>query len=195
MPDKHEPENGNEENDDEAPDKALKMKKSPLKSKKRLFKILLVIIIIVIIIGLISHLILMYLAAESLEITDKKITKIRPLSTAFDEYEVTFKLTLRNPTNTAVELEKITYKAYLEDDFIGSGEKNEFSIDPGSKEYIFKFQFNIFDLTGSVRELFILQYVTLKIKGTVTVPVKFFGLVKVSEISMDYEMEKEVTGK
>jgi LEA14-like dessication related protein len=165
-----------------------------LSGKKKLIKILVFIIIIIVIIGLISHLVLMYLAAESLEITDKRITRVRPLSTAFDEYEVTFKITLKNPTSTAVEIEKLTYNAYLEDEFIGSGEKTDFSIEPGSREYTFKLQFNIFDLTSSVRELFILQQATLIIKGSVTAPVKFFGLLKVSEISLDYTMEKDVTG-
>lgn len=164
------------------------------KRKRRLYKIIIVGVVIFIIIGLFAHLILIYMAASSLEIANKKITGVKPLSNSFDDYEITFKIILRNPSNTEILIEKLTYEAYLEGDFIGDGEKIDFTIEPGSKEYTFKLQFNVFNLGLSVRNLFLSSSATLTIEGSVTVPVNFLGILKVSEITLDYEIVKDVKG-
>ena len=106
---------------------------------------------------------------------------------------MTFTLTLENPTSTEVEIEEINYKAYLEGEFLGSGEKKSFTIEPGTKQYTFEFQFSIYDLRESVRQAFLYSSTTLKISGTVTVPAKFFGVWKFTEIITPYEITEEIS--
>ena len=159
--------------------------------KGRKIKLVIFLIILIIIIGIVAHLILVYLAAKSVEITEQKVDNITAKSAL--EYEVTFTLTLNNPSSTEIEIEKLTYQAYLEGDYIGEGEKSEFTIEPGETEHTFKFSFNINDLTGSVRILFLQESATLKIIGDATIPVKLFGQLKVSSITVSYEYYKDIS--
>ena len=61
------------------------------------------------------------------------------------------------------------------------------------KDYQFKFQFNIYDLSAAVRNSFLLNSATLRITGEVTIPVKFFGIIKISELTIPYELQKEIS--
>ena len=159
--------------------------------KSKLLKLIVFFIILIIIIGLISHALMVYLAASSVDVTNQKVDSITSESVA--EYEITFRLTLNNPTSTDIDIERLTYQAYLEDDFIGEGEKSDFTIEPGENDHTFKFTFNIYDLAGSVRTLFITDSATLKITGDVEVPVKLFGQWKVASVSVQYEYHEEIS--
>jgi hypothetical protein len=72
-------------------------------------------------------------------------------------------------------------------------EKADFTIESGESEHSFKFMFNINDLAGSVRILFLQEAATLKIKGDATVPVKLCGQWKVSSITVSYEYYEEIS--
>lgn len=159
--------------------------------KRGLFKIITIAVIILIIIGFIAHIVLVYLAASSLELKNEEFNRIKALS--LTDYEVTFTLTLENPTSTNIEIEKITYNIYVEEEYLGFGEKTLFSIEPGTKKYTFTFQFSIYDLSDSVRQLFLQSSATLKITGEVTVPVKFFGVWKFMEVTTPYELYEEIS--
>lgn len=159
--------------------------------KKITFKLVSIIIIVIIIIGLISHLILVYFATQTLEIKEKQFDKIEQLS--LTNYEVTFTLTFQNPTDTEIDINKLTYDVYLEDEYLGNGEKSSFAIQPGLKEHAFSLQFNIFDLPAVVRELFLHSTATLKIVGEVTIPAKFFGLWEFTAIKNSYEITEDVS--
>jgi LEA14-like dessication related protein len=134
---------------------------------------------------------MVYLAASSVDVTNQKVDNITSQSVA--EYEITFKLTLINPSSTDIDIERLTYQAYLEDEFIGEGEKSDFTIESGETDHTFKFTFNIYDLAGSVRTLFITSTATLKITGDVTIPVKLFGQWKVASVTVQYEYNEEIS--
>jgi LEA14-like dessication related protein len=158
---------------------------------KRWVRIIMILIILFVIIGIGSHLYLIYKAASSLEVSEVKVDSIT--SRSFSDYDVTFTITIKNPTSTTLEVERLTYLIYLEDDFLGSGEKIDFEINPGSAEYSFVVRFNIYDLDGTARQLFLTDSATLTINGDATVPVKMFGAWKISSITVPYEHDEEIS--
>jgi LEA14-like dessication related protein len=160
-----------------------------LSGKSRFSKILLLIIILIVI-GLVSHLLFVYIAASSLDYEIKSIDDIKPITT-FD-YEMTFTITLKNPTPTSIDIKKLTYDAYLENSYVGSGDKTSFTIHPGSEDYTFILRFNIFNLTSAVIGAILMGSATLKLKLKSTVPVKFLGAWEMFDLTVDYVKEKEL---
>ena len=77
--------------------------------KRRLKKAKFVITIIILA-GVVIHLLLVYDAAKSLEITGKNITGLSPTYRKIDEYEVKFVLTFKNPKSTPIEVDYIHYE-------------------------------------------------------------------------------------
>ena len=169
-------------------------KPSMPKKRSRLYKLVILAVIIIIIIGLIGHLVLVYLAASSLKVAGKNFEELKTV-TPLKTYKITFSLTLENPTSTAIEIEEINYRAYLEDEFLASGKKSDFSIEPGTEKYFFTFRFDVRDLPSALSQLFIQKSATLKISGTVTVPARFFGVLKYTEITLLYNITEEISAK
>jgi LEA14-like dessication related protein len=157
---------------------------------KRPFKLFIIFLIIIILAGTGIHYYLVYLAASSIEVSNVAVNDVKAKSIA--DYEVTFLITLNNPTSTTIEIEALTYDLYLEGDFIGSGKKNSFDIDPGSEQYSFKVDFNINDLSGSARTLFLQDSANLKIKCQVIVPIKLFGAIKVGSVTVSKEIVEPI---
>jgi LEA14-like dessication related protein len=161
-----------------------------LAGKSRVSKIL-VLVVIFIIIGLVLHLLFVYIAASSLDYDIKSIDDIKQIST-FD-FEMTFTITLKNPTPTSIDIKKLTYDAYLENSYVGSGEKTSFTIHPGSEDYSFSLKFNIFNLTSAVIGAILMGSATLKLKMRSTVSVKFLGTLEMFDLTVDYVKEEELT--
>jgi LEA14-like dessication related protein len=173
--------------DEEIEDEPPKEKKS----KKKLFRMIIFFIILIIIFGIIANLIMVYLAASSVEVVNKRLNKLEALS--IDTYEITFTLTLENPTDTTIDIDKITYDAYLEDSYLGKGFKTDLAIDPGVEDYMFTFSFKLQDLSEAVRQNFLSNSATLKINGEITIPVKFMGVAEFMKITLPYDFTEEVS--
>ncbi len=108
-------------------EKQKKLEKSV--NRQKLFNRIKIGITLFIVIGLIVYLYAVYAAASSLTIEDKSIRSLHSTG-SINEYEATLVLEIKNPTSTAIEIHRFTYKAYLDDNFVGEGEKSYFSINP-----------------------------------------------------------------
>ncbi|MCD6572715.1 MAG: hypothetical protein J7K95_01300 [Thermoplasmata archaeon] len=157
--------------------------------KERLRKIKLLVTIIIII-GVATYLIFVYDAAKSISIVDKKIEGAYPVS--FDEYEVRFSLTLKNPKNFDIEIDYISYKIYIEDEFVGEGAKPHFFIENGVKKYGFDATFSVKNLSQAGKEALMNGEANLKIKGVIMIPAKFFELFTWKHIKIPYEIRERI---
>ena len=61
---------------------------------------------------------MVYNAAKSVEMANKKIISIYPQSYTLDEYEIKF---AKNPKSTSIEIDYIGYEIYVEGDFSAKG--------------------------------------------------------------------------
>lgn len=159
--------------------------------KKNLGKIKLAVTI-VIIAGVIIHLAFVYNAAKSIEITDKKIVGVYPKYPSVDEYEVKFMLTLNNPKHTNIEVEYISYKIYIENEYLGKGEKPRFYLEHGQNNQTFLFSFSIFNLTTPTSHLLMNGNANVTIKGDVIIPAKFLGLFTWRYVKVPYTIHERV---
>ncbi len=159
--------------------------------KKNLGKIKIAITIFILV-GVIIHLAMVYNAAKSIEIVDKKIVGLYPKYPKIDEYEVNFMLTLKNPKDTTIEIDYIKYKIYIENEFIGEGEKPRFFIEHGIKNYTFLFSFNILNLTSPTRNILMKGNADMIIEGEVIIPAKFLGLFTWRYIKIPYKINEKV---
>ncbi|MCD6299534.1 MAG: hypothetical protein J7L93_02860 [Thermoplasmata archaeon] len=159
--------------------------------KKNLGKIKLAVTVIIII-GVAVHLALVYNAARSIEITDKKIVGVYPEYPSVDEYEVKFMMTLNNPKHTNVEVDYISYNIYIENEYLGNGEKPRFSLEHGANNQTFIFSFSIFNLTAPARSVLMNGNADVTVKGDVIIPAKFLGLFTWRYIKIPYTIHEKV---
>ena len=151
-------------------------------------------ITITILVGIIVYLFWVYAAANSLSIEDESIKSVKSTGTP-DEYEAVLELKISNPTSTTIEIDRITYKAYIEDNYVGEGEKERFKIEPNVHAQDFPVIFNIRDLPLSVKTLYLQESTNLTIKGEVTIPAKVFGLFTYTTITVPYSVTKEISNQ
>ena len=155
-------------------------------SHKRILRRIKVAATVIVLAGVVIHLFMVYEAAKSIEIVDKKIIGIYPKYLKPDEYEVKFSLALKNPKRTEIEIDYISYEVYIEDEFVGKGEKPRFIIQHGMKNYTFLLSFNILNLTTPTKNLLLNGGVNIIIKGEVIIPAKFLGLFTWRYIKLPY---------
>jgi LEA14-like dessication related protein len=151
-----------------------------------------VLVTVVIIVALVGHVALVVNAANSLEVERVRVISVAP-GVVLGDFVATFEITLRNPTGSSIDVDRITYDLYLEDEFIGKGDKADFRVEPGSQTLEFQVTFNAYGLPGPVQELFFSSTTTLTIEGEVTVPIKLFGLWRYTDVTVPYEHEEEVS--
>ncbi|MCD6222369.1 MAG: LEA type 2 family protein [Thermoplasmata archaeon] len=157
--------------------------------KERLRKVK-VIITIVLILGVAIYLVMVYDAAKSIRIVDKRIKSVYP--SKIDEYDVKFSLTLKNPKNFDIEIDYISYNIYVENEFVGKGIKPHFYIESGTKKYDFDATFSVKGLSESAKNLLIKGGANIKIKGVVMIPAKFLGLFTWKHIKIPYEINEQI---
>ncbi|MCD6481907.1 MAG: LEA type 2 family protein [Thermoplasmata archaeon] len=151
------------------------------------------IISLVILAGVIIHLVLVYNAAKSLEMENERIVGLSPTYKKIDEYELKFSLTLKNPKSTSIEVDYIKYDVYVEDEFVGSGEKARLLIPPGLSNHTFSFTFSAINLTSSTKNLLLQGEVDVTVKGDVIIPAKFLGLFTWRYIKLPYTIHDTIS--
>jgi LEA14-like dessication related protein len=147
---------------------------------------------LVIAMALVGHVALVLRTANSLEVERVSIVSVAP-GVVVGDFLVTFELTLHNPTGGSIEVDRLTYDLFLEDDFIGDGEKSDFKVEPGSQRLDFQVTFNAYELSTPAQELFFSSTAKLTIDGEVTVPIKLFGVWRYTEVTVPYEHEEQVS--
>lgn len=98
-------------------------------------------------------------------------------------------LTLKNPKDTTIEVD---YIKYIENEFVGEGEKPRFFIEHGIKNYTFLFSFSILNLTSPTRNILINGNANMVIEGEVIIPAKFLGLFTWRYIKIPYKINEKV---
>ena len=121
------------------------------------------LITVFIVVGMVTYLVWVYHVAGPLSLENEKIESVVPEGGG--NYRVTFVLTLKNPTSTAIDVDRITYTAYLEDNYVGEGEKAFFSVQPGTHNYSFHLSFNIKDLPPQFKRCFLKRTLRSRSKG------------------------------
>lgn len=151
-----------------------------------------ILVTVIIIVALVSHVAIVINAANSMEVERVRVISVAP-GIVLGDFVVVFQITLHNPTGSTIDADRITYQIFLEDEFIGEGEKTNFQVEPGSQNLEFEVTFNVYDLPAPIQELFFGTDATLAIEGEVTVPIKFFGVWRYTEVTVPYEHEEEVS--
>jgi hypothetical protein len=164
--------------------------KTTRSGRSRLIKYIVIFIVILIIISIIANFYFVYIAARSLNVDPKRIESVEAIS--LQDYEITFILTMDNPTNTDLKIDQVVYNVYIENDFLGSGKKEGLIIQPGTTDHVFSFKFNLKDLSTVVQNQLLSSSITVFIRGTVTIPIELFNIIKVSEITVDYELSEDI---
>lgn len=162
-----------------------------LKKGLAIFRIVKLVVVLVIVVGLVSHVFLVYRAASSLEYMGGGVGSLESTTSPY-EYKAVILLELKNPTTTAIDIDRLTYSIYVEDEFVGSGQKGAFSVRPGLDEYDFEVEFSITDMSEATRVLFLQENATLIITGEASVPLKIFGVYRLSSITVPYTIEEPV---
>ncbi len=151
-----------------------------------------ILVTVIIIVALVGHVAIVINAANSLEVERVRVISVAP-GIVLGDFVVVFQITLHNPTGSSIDADRITYKIFLENEFIGEGEKTDFQVEPGSQNLEFEVTFNVYDLPAPIQELFFGSDATLTIEGEVTVPIMLFGVWRYSEVTVPYEHEEEVS--
>ena len=151
-----------------------------------------IVFTLVIVVGLVGHVAMVINTANSLEVEDVTVISVAP-GVVVGDFIVTFEITLDNPTSGSIDVDRLAYDLYLEEDFIGKGEKSNFMVEPGSQRLDFQVTFNAYELSAPAQELFFSSAATLTIEGEVTVPIKLFGVWTYTEVTVPYEHQEQVS--
>ncbi|MCK4718082.1 MAG: LEA type 2 family protein [Thermoplasmata archaeon] len=144
------------------------------------------------IIGSVAHMAFVYNAASSLSLEDTTLSGFTQ-GAEVGTFIVTVELTFDNPTFTSIDIDRLAYEIYVEDDYLGEGEKGEFSIKSGTQDHLFSLIIDLDDLSGPVLTLITQDTATLRIEGDVTIPVKAFGLFRWKTLTLPFDLEEEVS--
>ncbi len=147
---------------------------------------------LVILVALVGHIVVVWNTANSLDVVGTQVVSVEPKDIEGD-FTVTFKISLDNPTGGSIDVDRLTYDLFLEDEPIGEGEKTDFQVVPGSQSLDFTVTFNVYELSGPVQEAFFQTVATLTIEGDVTVPVKLFGVWRYTEVTVPYSYDEDVS--
>jgi len=147
------------------------------------------VITIVIVAGVVTHLILVYDAAKSIKVVEKRIEGVYLIKP--NEYEVRFSLSIFNPKRD-IEIDYINYDVYIEDDYLGNGEKPHFILKKGSSQYEFTLHFTSSSISSATKDLLLAGEANVKIKGEIMIPAKFFGTFTWKHIKIPYTINEKV---
>lgn len=132
----------------------------------------------------------MYSIYKSMEIIETKIVDFNvegwPIPVGAT---ITFRVTVNNPTEHSVTIEKLYYEIYVEDTFLASGSKEYITIFPGQAHINLDVHVTTQD---ALRTLAIIiseggKEIHWKIRGVVRIPIKLFNMVKIASIDIPYE--------
>ncbi|MEM2922444.1 MAG: LEA type 2 family protein, partial [Candidatus Bathyarchaeia archaeon] len=151
----------------------------------------------ILLVGLGFHGYQLYSAARGIELTRVSIAsfelKGRPIPTYIF---LQLDLYLRNPTSTYIELERLSYKIYINDRFAAEGEKEHIFI-PASSETPVRLPVEI--ATSDILNLVISllreggRNLDVEVKGLMHIPIKLFGAVRAFTVSMPFQATQTYT--
>lgn len=153
-----------------------------------------ILIVLIVIAGFGYHSYQLYTAAREIELTRVSIASFDVKSTLLGfiptKIELTLDLYLRNPTSFSVEIERLFYKVYVNDQFTAEGLKNNIFI-PSHSETPVRIPVEIAasDIIKLVWSLITEGKGVIKvdIRGIVDIPLKFFGVIRTITLTIPFE--------
>ena len=160
-------------------------------------KTIAVLITAFILVGLLAHVLQLYIAAREVELTEMSVSSLKlegfPLPS---KLSLILDLHIKNPTATSIELEDLHYIVYVNDVYLFEGYKERILI-PAQTESIVKIpaETTASDLLNLIRSLMLEggEIVEVEVRGTVNVPIKFLGAVKLFSVTIPFDLSKNYT--
>jgi LEA14-like dessication related protein len=140
-----------------------------------------------IVIGIIIYLILLYLTAQSLSAEIIGIDSV-----GYDPFtsnvKTCFTIQVNNTGLIDVSIEKLYYKVYVDDQYLGEGVRENIVIEKGSNNIDICLVAESKDIVRSLGKLIIHGgRVNVTIKGYVDIPIKSFGVIKLWTAEIPFE--------
>jgi len=131
-----------------------------------------------IVIGIIVYLGLLYQTSQSISADVKSIDSIRWIEFP-DKIRIIFTLEVNNTGVVDVTIEKLYYRVYIENEYLGDGIKENILIMRGRNLIEVSFDTSVKHLsTGLIRILMQGGRFNVKIDGYIVIPIKSFGIIR-----------------
>ncbi len=163
--------------------------------KGKVLGIVLAVVLIIIILGLIVYAYQLKTVAENVEVS--RATVVDADLEGLSKVVLTIRLYINNPSGYDVEVSKIYYNVYINDEFFGSGVKENIYVPAGSEKPIdIKLEVPgeslVSVLWSSLKNIFTNGgKIDYDITGRVVVPVKLFGAIRMGEVEAPYSIPGE----
>ena len=131
-----------------------------------------------IVIGIIVYLGLLYQTSQSISADVKSIDSIRWIEFP-DKIRIVFTLEVNNTGVVDVTIEKLYYRVYIENEYLGDGIEENILIMRGRNLIEVSFDTSVKHLsTGLIRILMQGGRFNVKIDGYIVIPIKSFGIIR-----------------
>ena len=162
-------------------------------SKKKIFTKLWGILTGLIVIGIIIYLGLLCQTSQSISADVKSIDSIRWIEFP-DRIRIVFSLEVNNTGVIDVVIEKLYYRVYIENEYLGEGTKENIFITRGRNLIEVSFDTSVKHLsTGLLRILMQGGRFNVKIEGYIIVPIKSFGVLRLWSAEVPFTHSFEVS--
>ena len=145
-----------------------------------------------IVIGIIIYLILLYVTAQSLaaKVTGIESVGFDPLS---NSVKTCFTVQVNNTGPLDVTIEKIYYKIYVDNKYLGEGVKKNIIIGKGSSNIKLCLTAESKAIADSLAEIIVHGgKVNVTVEGYVEIPIKSFGVIKLWTVQLPFKKTVEV---
>lgn len=148
-----------------------------------------------IVIGIITYFILLWYTSQSITAEIKSIENVK-YSLINNRLETCFKLQVNNSGPIDVVIEKIYYKVYINNKYLGEGVKENIMIERGENNIDICLSSKSKDIINSILSTLKGRgKVNVTVKGYIEVPIKSFGVIKLWTLQLPYEETVEVEFK
>lgn len=155
------------------------------------------VVLLILIAGLGIYFYQLYTAAKEVEITRISIVsfEVKGFPTP-SKILMELELYVRNPTNTYIELEKLSYIIYINGKYAGEGLR-EYILIPANSETPIKIlaETTLSDILKLIATLIQegKRSIVIEVKGMMHIPIKLFGTIKTITVSQPFEISETYT--
>lgn len=107
------------------------------------------------------------------------------------EVTMILRITVHNPTEYSIIVEKFYYEIHVENTLLTSGQKENINISPGTTNIDLDIHITAYDAIRVLLNIFFKEggEMSWKVRRKVTIPIKLFGLIKVFSVDVPYAAE------
>ncbi|MET1159799.1 MAG: hypothetical protein ABWW65_02450 [Thermoprotei archaeon] len=146
----------------------------------------------IVIIGIVIYLVLLYVTVQSLSASITSISSLR-YDIGSNTVSICFKLVINNTGLIDVEIEKIYYRVYVENDFLGEGSREDLVLKRGSTTYDFCLKTTPTDAIKALLRIIVGRgRANITIEGYIRTPIKGFDYIKLWTVKVPYRVTREI---